>query len=95
MPVEVRGEDLVRLELATIDELEASPKKVAQRLQRAGIVRSYRAATGLFMIERRHGRDCYFLGADRRCTVYERRPDVCRQFPNIGLRPGHCPATRK
>jgi Fe-S-cluster containining protein len=23
---------------------------------------------------------CGFLGDDRRCTIYETRPDVCRQF---------------
>jgi uncharacterized protein len=40
----------------------------------------------------RHGRDCIYLGADRRCTVYEKRPEVCRQFPRIGPRPGWCPA---
>jgi len=28
-------------------------------------------------------RPCVFLGADNRCTVYENRPEVCREFPYL------------
>lgn len=94
MPVEVKMEDLVRLGLASPDE--ESPKKVGRRLQAEGIVRSYRAATGLFLLEQKNGRDCVFLGADRRCSVYEKRPGVCREFPlTMGPRPGYCPSKPK
>jgi Fe-S-cluster containining protein len=82
----------MRLELITEDEAAASLKKTAKRLIKEGIVRSFFAKTGVFMIEQRYGRDCIFLGEkDRRCTVYEKRPEVCRQFPKIGPRPGFCP----
>jgi Fe-S-cluster containining protein len=94
MPVEVKLDDLFRLGLASPDE--ASAKKIGKRLQAEGIVRSYRAATGLFLLEQKNGRDCVFLGSDRRCTVYERRPDVCRDFPlKVGPRPGFCPSQPK
>lgn len=96
MPVEVRLEDLVRLGVASPDEASGSLKKLAKRLQREGLVVSYRAGTDLFMLSQKANRDCVFLDSDTRlCAVYERRPDVCRQFPSIGPRPGWCPVTPK
>jgi Fe-S-cluster containining protein len=92
MPVEVEISDLVRLGLVTEDEARGSLKRVGRRLEREGIVRSFRAGTGLFLLEQKANRDCIFLGDDRLCTVYERRPGVCRSFPvGIGPRPGFCP----
>lgn len=96
LPLEVSAYDLIRLGVTTEDEAAVSLKKVAKRLQKEGIIQSYRASSGLFIIEQRHGRDCIFLGEkDRLCTVYEKRPEVCRSFPKIGPRPGFCPATKK
>lgn len=95
LPVEVSAADLLRLELITIDEAAASLKKVARRLMKEGIVRSYHPKNQLFVLEQRNGRDCLYLGKDRQCTVYEKRPEVCRKFPTIGPRPGYCPAKRK
>ena len=93
LPLEVSAFDLIRLELITVDEAASSLKKVAKRLMKEGVVRSFHGSTGVFMIEQRYGRDCIFLGEkDRRCTVYEKRPEVCRQFPKIGPKPGYCPA---
>jgi Fe-S-cluster containining protein len=95
LPVEVSAGDLVRLGLISVDETEGSLKKVARRLEREGYVRDFHASTGLFILEQRAGRDCVFLDPQlRRCTVYERRPEVCRRFPEIGPRPGHCPAKK-
>lgn len=95
LPVEVSAADLIRLELITEDEAAGSLKKVARRLEREGWVQQFHAKTGLFVLQQKHGRDCVFLDADRLCTVYERRPEVCRRFPKIGPRPGHCPAMPK
>lgn len=95
MPVEVKLEDLVRLGLVGEDEAQGSLKKVAKRLIREGLVVSYRAGTDLFMLTQKANRDCVFLDSEtRRCTVYERRPGVCREFPRIGPRPGFCPCSR-
>ena len=92
LPLEVSAFDLIRLEVITEDEAAASLKKAAKKLMKAGIIQSYHANSGLFIIEQRYGRDCIFLGEkDRRCTVYEKRPEVCRTFPKIGPRPGWCP----
>ena len=95
MPVEVKAEDLLRLDLISEDEVRGSPKKIFKRLSKQGILKSFRAATGLFMLVQKSNDDCVFLGADRLCTVYDKRPGVCREFPKIGPRPGFCPVRRQ
>lgn len=96
MPVEVRASDLVRLGLTDQDEVDRSPKKLAKRLIKEKLIISYRESSGLFMMMSRPNGDCQFLHPQTRlCTVYEKRPDVCREFPSIGPRPGYCPVVRK
>ena len=63
----------------------------ADRLKRDGIIRSFNRRTRIFTIRRR-GQDCIFLDPnERRCLIYDRRPFVCRRFPEGGIRPGFCP----
>lgn len=93
LPVEATFEDLVRLGLVTPDE---PVKRAGRRLEREGYVTVARARTGLFTLRQTPGGDCLFLGGDRRCTVYEQRPDVCRRFPTeVGPRVGYCPSARQ
>ena len=93
MLLEVTTADLIRLDLCTEDEAEISLKKVFKRLRKEKVAMSYRDGTGLFMLQQKANGDCQFLDSQTRlCTVYEKRPGVCRQFPAIGPRPGHCPA---
>jgi Fe-S-cluster containining protein len=91
LPLEVSAFDLIRLGLITEDEAASSLKKVARRLMKEGSIQAFQAKSQLFIIEQRNGRDCIFLGKDRKCTVYDKRPEVCRSFPKIGPRPGFCP----
>lgn len=94
LPVEVDADDLVRMGYLDPD-MALSPKKAARALAKVGIVHSYRARTGLFTLVQKPTGECRFLGSDRRCTIYEKRPRVCRSFPAIGPRPGYCPSRRK
>jgi hypothetical protein len=50
-----------------------------------------------FMITQKPNDDCYFLDSKTRlCSVYEKRPDTCRQFPSqLGTRVGFCPVEYK
>nr|WP_295904815.1 YkgJ family cysteine cluster protein [uncultured Bdellovibrio sp.] len=92
MPVEIKISDLIRLGLCSEDEAQGSIKKLAKRLMKEGYIVSYRQGTEFFMLSQKANRDCYFLDSKTRlCTVYEKRPDTCRQFPSIGPRPGFCP----
>ena len=97
MPVEVKLSDLIRLEIATEDEAQNSIKKLAKRLKKEGYISSYREGTELFMLTQKSNDDCYFLHPHTRlCTVYDKRPDTCRQFPaEIGTRVGFCPVQNK
>lgn len=82
--------DLLRLGL--VDTFEAEePRSVARRLTKEGIVERYNAKSGLFTLARLSNNDCVFLDRlTRRCTVYDRRPDTCREHPRVGPRPGFC-----
>lgn len=96
MPVEVDIEDLIQLELISRDEVEDSFKKLIQRLKKEKWIRSYRDSTGLFILEHNPQGDCLFLDKNRRCTVYDKRPKVCRKFPALmGLKIGYCPVVKK
>jgi Fe-S-cluster containining protein len=95
LPVEVSASDLIRLELIDEEEAAVSLKAVAKKLMKQKIVQAFNAKSQIFVLEQRHGEDCVFLGRDRLCTVYEKRPEVCRKFPKIGPRPGYCPSRKK
>lgn len=93
MPLEVQLPDLVRLQLVDAFEAEhEEPRRIAKRLQKAGLIDHFNHKHGLFTIARRASGDCHFLdAATRRCTVYERRPDTCRLHPQTkSPRPGWC-----
>lgn len=95
LPVEVSVADLARMELITPEEVKWSIKKIAKKLQQQGVVASFRVRTGLLTLTQKPNSDCIFLDAHRRCTIYEKRPQVCRKFPALGPRPGYCPAKKK
>jgi len=92
MPLEVRLPDLLRLGI--VDPFEAeneAPKQIAKRLEKAGLVEHFNSKRELFTVTRRASGDCHFLDAKtRRCTVYAQRPEICRQHPQVGPRPGYC-----
>ncbi|MBT0570312.1 YkgJ family cysteine cluster protein [Curvibacter sp. CHRR-16] len=93
MPLEVGLPDLIRL--GVVDPFEAEyeePRRIAKRLEKAGIIEHFNHKHCLFTIARRAGGDCRFLDAQtRRCTVYEQRPDTCRLHPQKkSPKPGYC-----
>jgi len=91
LPVEVRISDLVRLRLIDAFAAEEPPKQLAKQLQKAGLIDHFSFARGIFTLAQRSNGDCIFLDAQtRRCSVYENRPDTCRNHPTIGPRPGYC-----
>ncbi len=91
LPVEVRLDDLIRLGLADEFERGEPLKSIFKRLDKAGIAERFHQKTGMFTLRRMANGDCQYLDREtRRCTVYERRPDTCRNHPQIGPRPGYC-----
>lgn len=91
LPVEVRINDLIRI--GVVDEFERSepPKNIAKRLQKEGIVERFNQKSGIFTLIRMSNNDCLYLDRKSRlCTIYDKRPDTCRNHPKIGPRPGYC-----
>jgi excinuclease ABC subunit B len=71
-------------------------KKGYKKLIKEKKIIYFREATGLFMLMQKANKDCIFLDLkSRKCTVYSKRPDVCRNFPDKGPRPGFCPQALK
>jgi Fe-S-cluster containining protein len=96
LPVEVRIDDLVRMGLIDAFDADEAPKTIAKRLQKAGVVAHFNFKSGIFTLAQRSNGDCLYLDATtRRCTIYERRPDTCRNHPQIGPRPGYCAYAEK
>lgn len=91
LPVEVRVEDLVRMEIIAAFEADEAPKVLAKRLRKSGVIDHFNFKNSLFTLARRANGDCIYLDAlNRRCTIYERRPQTCRNHPAVGPRPGYC-----
>ena len=95
LPVQVSSEELHHMGFLKAHEVEGPLKRIAQRLKRQGIIRSYRDRSRTFTLQRKNGHDCIFLDENRRCTIYDRRPSICRRFPETSARPGYCPHQKK
>ncbi|NTV14406.1 MAG: YkgJ family cysteine cluster protein [Desulfobulbaceae bacterium] len=91
LPVEVRVADLVGMALLDPFEAEEEPRLLARKLKKAGIIAHFNFKNALFTLAQRANADCLYLDAQsRRCTIYGRRPQTCRNHPTIGPRPGYC-----
>jgi Fe-S-cluster containining protein len=73
-----------------VDEFEkATAEEIAKRLQKEGIVERFNQKSGIFTLTRMSNDDCMYLDRKSRlCTIYDKRPDTCRNHPKIGPRPG-------
>ncbi|CDZ95432.1 Fe-S-cluster oxidoreductase [Pseudomonas saudiphocaensis] len=92
----MRIDDLIRLELVDAFEREEPAKSIARRLTKAGVIEHFNQKNGTFTLTRLTNGDCLYLDRQTRlCTVYERRPDTCRNHPKIGPRPGYCAYQQK
>ena len=91
MPVEVRFNDLLRIGLVEEFERSEPRKSIAKRLQKEGIVERYNQKSEIFTLVRMANNDCLYLDRKTRlCTIYDKRPDTCRNHPKVGPRPGYC-----
>ena len=92
LPVEVSASDLIRLGLTDEYEVEDGLKKLAKRLTKEGIVQHFNLKEEKYIVTQMSNDDCLFLDSKKRkCTVYDKRPETCRNHPDIGPRPGYCP----
>ena len=90
--MEATLDDLIRMALIEPVEAQGSIKRIANRLKQQGIIDDHSPSRATFMLARRENNDCVFLGPEtRRCTIYNTRPETCRNHPEVGPRPGYCP----
>ncbi len=91
LPVEAYFSDLVRM--GVVDEFEASepPKRLAKRLMKAGIIEHFNHKGEVYTLSRYANDDCIYLDQKSRlCVIYDKRPDTCRNHPQIGPKSGYC-----
>lgn len=91
LPVEVRFNDLERLGLVDAFEAGEPLKQVAKRLLKDRTIEHINQKSGVMILARLANGDCHYLDQKSRlCTVYQNRPDTCRNHPQTGPRPGYC-----
>lgn len=91
LPVEMGINDLLRMELVSEFEAEEPLKNIAKRLMKERIVTHFNHRDGIFILSQHSSGDCLYLDRQtRRCIIYEKRPETCRQHPLKGPRPGYC-----
>lgn len=91
LPVEVKSSDLIRMELMDEFELQDDLRQIARRLMKQHLIDHFHSKTGTFTLARMASGDCMFLDSQtRRGTIYQRRPDTCRNHPQVGPRSGYC-----
>lgn len=96
MPAEVNVNDLIRIGVVDEFERDEPAKNIAKRLLKEGVVERFNQKSGIFTLTRTSNGDCYFLDRKTRlCTVYAKRPDTCRNHPQVGPRPGYCAYRKK
>ena len=96
LPVEATVSDFVRMEILTQEESEMlSLKEISKKLEKLRLIQAFQPKQENFILTQRGGRDCMYLHEKTRlCTIYEKRPETCRNFPKIGPRPGFCPQSK-
>ena len=96
MPVEVKLADLIRMGVITEFEAGEPVKMLIRKLKKDGVVERYSTKNQVFTLMRFANGDCLYLhGPTRKCRIYEKRPDTCRNHPHVGPRPGFCPYEKK
>lgn len=89
-------DELIRMGVLTEFYRDEPIRKTAKQLKKEGIVKLFNLKKEIFTLAQRENHDCIFLDDEtRKCTVYEGRPDTCRDHPKVGSKLGHCAYIKK
>lgn len=95
MPVEIMVKDLIRMNILDEFHLELSEKEqIKEALKHPNILR-YTPSTQKFTLAQKPDSSCIYLDKQKKCTIYDVRPDTCRNHPKIGPRPNYCAYLKK
>jgi len=90
--VEVSTEDMINCGYASLWETQHDMKGLVKSLKKQGIIKRYNIRTEKFVLEQTAKGECIFLDERKLCSIYDRRPRVCREHPDVaGPRRGFCP----
>jgi Fe-S-cluster containining protein len=95
MPVEVTNHDLVRLEILDPFHLNLNEREIIKTAQQHPAIDRFTKSTNKYTLVQKPNMSCFYLDKNGRCTVYEKRPDTCRNHPQIGPRPEYCAYVKK
>lgn len=90
LPVEVHSSEFVILGLCVEEEL-LELNTLVKKLKKEFKIKLFDYKTKTATLAQQVDGSCLFLNKDRKCTVYLNRPKTCRDFPQIGPKPGYCP----
>ncbi|MCP3923154.1 MAG: YkgJ family cysteine cluster protein [Desulfobacterales bacterium] len=94
--VEVTTDDMIRLGYTSEWEVDNDLKSLVKSLKKQKIIKRFNDKSKKFLLESLSNGDCQFLNSERRCIVYENRPDVCRKHPEkLSSKIGFCPYLKK
>lgn len=95
MPVEAELSDLIRMGVLADFHNESSLKEQNKdALKHPGIMR-YTPSSLKYTLSQKPDGSCYFLDKNKRCTIYDERPNTCRNHPKIGPKPNFCAYMKK
>jgi Fe-S-cluster containining protein len=95
MPVEIMIEDLLRLKILDEFHLELDLKDQTKVALKNPSIRRYTPSTKKFTLTQKPNGACYFLDKEGRCSIYDLRPNACRNHPRIGPKPNFCAYIKK
>ena len=95
MPVELETSDLIRMNILTDFHLELSLKEQTRDALKHPSVARYTPSSMKYTLKQKPNGTCYYLDDNKRCTIYEMRPNTCRNHPKVGPRPNFCAYLKK
>jgi Fe-S-cluster containining protein len=90
LPVEVKLADLLRIGILTDFHLEMSERDMVREALKHPAINRYTKSTEKFTFNQKLNSSCFYLDETGDCSIYENRPDTCRNHPEVGPKPGSC-----
>jgi Fe-S-cluster containining protein len=95
MPVELMIDDLIRLDILDIFHTEFSLKEQIKIALKAPGIKRYTPSSEKFTLTQKPSGACFYLTEQGKCSVYEKRPNTCRNHPRIGPKSNFCAYLKK
>jgi Fe-S-cluster containining protein len=90
MPVEVTISDLIRMGILAEFHLDLPEREQIKDALKHPSVERYTKSTDKFTLAQQANASCFYLDKNGRCSIYEVRPETCRNHPKIGPKPRFC-----